>query len=183
MMKVFLAGVVGGVIVFAWGAFSHMVLPIGEMGGIQSLPNEEVLLEEFRNTLPEAGLYFFPGMIKSPSPEEREEWKAKYQSGPAGILVYQPIGGEPLSLRKLLNELLSDILAAVLAAFVVIMITASYMRRVMAVTLLGLFAWVSISVSYWNWYGFPGSFIAMEAMDQVVGWLLGGLAIAKIAKS
>ena len=32
MSRILIAGLVGGVIVFVWGAFSHMVLPIGEMG-------------------------------------------------------------------------------------------------------------------------------------------------------
>ncbi|HXU11392.1 MAG TPA: hypothetical protein VN898_05460 [Candidatus Binatia bacterium] len=57
---------------------------------------------------------------------------------------------------------------------------ARYWPRVLAVALLGVFAWLSLSVSYWNWYGFPASFILAEGIDQAVGWTLGGLAIARI---
>ena len=50
------------------------------------------------------------------------------------------------------------------------------------VMLLGLFAWLSISVSYWNWYQFSNEFTRAEAIDQIGGWLVGGLALAAIVK-
>jgi hypothetical protein len=57
---------------------------------------------------------------------------------------------------------------------------ASFGQRVALVTLLGVFAWLSISVSYWNWYHFPGAYIAGEAIDQVGGWLFGGIVLAAV---
>jgi hypothetical protein len=32
MQRTFLAALVGGIVVFVWGAVSHMALPLGEMG-------------------------------------------------------------------------------------------------------------------------------------------------------
>lgn len=72
--------------------------------------------------------------------------------------------------------------AAILAVFVISHVTAGFGRRALLVMLMGLFAWLSISVSYWNWYGYPSALIASEAIDQVGGWLLGGLAMAAIVK-
>ena len=80
----------------------------------------------------------------------------------------------------LVTEFLSNAAAAAVAAILLAMMVASYGKRVLAVTLLGVFGWLSLSVSYWNWYGFPTAFIAAEGIDQAVGWLLAGLAIAKI---
>ena len=97
------------------------------------------------------------------------------------MLIYRPQGGAlPLSGRQLFNEFLSNVLGAWVAALVVALMAASYWRRVGAIALFGLFAWLSISVSYWNWYGFPSDFILAEGVDQVAGWLLAGLAIARI---
>jgi hypothetical protein len=31
-MRVFVAGLLGGIVFFAWGAIAHMALPIGQMG-------------------------------------------------------------------------------------------------------------------------------------------------------
>jgi hypothetical protein len=50
--------------------------------------------------------------------------------------------------------------------------------RTLAVTLMGLFAWLTVSVPHWNWYRFPAAFTTGEGLDGVIGWLLGGLVIA-----
>ena len=69
------------------------MLPFGTMG-LGTLPNEETVLEVLRTSVPEPGLYFFPGMDPlDTSQEAQEAYAAKYGSGPAGLLVYRPIGG------------------------------------------------------------------------------------------
>lgn len=83
--------------------------------------------------------------------------------------------------RQLIWELVTDILGAMVAAIVLSYTVAPYLRRVVLVGALGLFGWLSISISYWIWYGFPASYILAEGIDQVVGWLLGGLVIARFA--
>ena len=60
--------------------------------------------------------------------------------------------------------------------------SSGLLGRVLSVAALGLFAWLSISVSQWSWYGFPTAFVRAEAIDQVLGWLCGGVAIAVIVK-
>jgi hypothetical protein len=182
-MKVLIAGILGGIVVFIWGAITHMVLPLGEMG-IQSLPHEDEIVGELKEGISESGLYFFPGMDKSRdlSPEEQKAWEAKYMAGPTGLLVYHPIGSKPLGAKQLLGELGADIAAALLAAYILSFIVASFTQRVLLVGLLGLIAWLCVSVSYWNWYGFPAPYILAEGIDQFVGWLLAGMPMAAIVK-
>ena len=47
MLKIVLAGLVGGLVVFAWSAFSHMVLPTRE-AGIRQIPNEDAVLSALK---------------------------------------------------------------------------------------------------------------------------------------
>jgi len=180
MKRILIAAITGGLIMFAWGAFSHMVLPLGG-AGLESLPNEDAILASLRS-IPEAGTYFFPGtdMGKDMTSEQQTAWEAKYRSGPVGLLVYRPAGGDVLSPRRLVNELASNILAAAVAAYLASLIAGPFGCRVLAMGLLGLIAWLSLSISYWNWYSFDITFICAEGVDQVAGWLLSGLAIAKI---
>ncbi len=182
MKRIILAAVVGGLIVFCWSALSHMALGLGE-AGLRSLPEDEALLGAMSRSIPEDGLYYFPGleMSRELSAEETAAWEARYRSGPTGLLLYHRVGGELFSPGLFITELLSTLLAAVVASLVASVASVSYARRVALVSLLGAFAWLSISVSYWNWYGFPSAFIAAEGVDQVIGWLLGGLVIAKLA--
>ena len=181
MKRVLLGGIFAGLAVFIFSAIDHMALPTGHMG-LKTLPQEDVVLGAMRTAIPEPGLYFFPGMdlSKRMTAQEQKAWDAKYLAGPTGLLVYSPGGAPPMQPRQLSTELCSDILAAIIAAFVVSLTQASFGRRVLVVTLLGLFAWLSVSVSYWTWYHFPPAYVVAEGIDQVGGWLCGGIVLAAV---
>ena len=180
MKRILLAGVLGGLAAFAWSAFSHMVLPLGE-AGVRALPAEREVLESLRGSIPEAGLYLFPAP-SDPSPEAQAQWMERQRTGPAGLLVYRPVGGEFNFPRYLGIELLTNILAAALAAFLLARLAGSLLQRALIVAALGLFAWLSISLSYWNWYAFPTPFVLAEGVDQVAGWFLAGLVMARVTR-
>jgi hypothetical protein len=185
MKKILGAGLVGGLVVFLWGFVSHMLLPVGQMG-LRSMPVNSPLLESMKVNLAEDGLYFFPGKEEGHKPTEAEEavWATKYRMGPTGLLLYHPDGRDPMSPAQLGVELVTDVAAAALLAYLLIAITGSSGAQVRLAKQLrigvaaGVFAWVSISVPHWNWYGFPCAFIAAELIDQVVGWTLAVLAIS-----
>jgi len=59
----------------------------------------------------------------------------------------------------------------------------SFWKRVGLATLIGLAAWLSINVSYWDWYRFPANFVASELLEQIVGWGLSGAAMAMILRN
>jgi hypothetical protein len=180
-IKRYVFGVLAGAMVmFAWGAFSHMVLLKGV--GFTPLPQEDTVLEKLKTSIREDGLYFFPGtdLRGKVTPEQQAVWEARYHAGPTGILVYHPTGGTPVSPEKLLSQLISHLLAAAIGAYVVSRMGTPYWQRVLAIGLLGVFGWLSISTIYWTWYGFPTSFFLAQGVDQGIGWALAGLAIAKI---
>lgn len=178
--RILTAAIVGCVIMFIWGAVSHMVLFIGS--GFTPLPNEDEIIKTMEKSVHKEGLYLFPGknFSQKSSPEQESAFNEKFQHGPVGILVYRPVGGNPLSPAKLLTQLASNFLAALIAAFIVSLLIASYWKRVFVITLLGALACVSVSVIYWNWYQFPNAFFFAQIADQVACFFLAGLAIAKI---
>jgi hypothetical protein len=136
-----------------------------------------------RSNITEDGLYFFPGMGHGEqSPEAMKAWEEKLRAGPIGILVIHPQGAAAFSPRQLIVELITDIFAAFLLALVLTRGAVTVLRGGWWGALLGLFAWLSISASYWNWYGFPSAFVAAEGIDQIVGWFLAGLVISVLMK-
>jgi len=183
MIRVVLAAILGGVLLFVWGFVSHMLLPFSK-NATQPLPNESALMSSMQTSIPERGMYFFPGidMSKSPTPEEQKAWEAKVASGPSGLLVYRPNGGTTIGARPLLSEFISNLLAAWVAALVLTSLRGTYGTRVMTVMAFGLVAWLSVCVSGWIWYGFTTPFLLADLVDQVGGWLLAGLGMAAVLK-
>ena len=182
-MRIILAGVAGGLILFIWGAISHMVLPLGEVG-IKAMPNEAQVTAAMKANINEPGLYFYPWLEDGHAATEAEQaaWTERYRSGPNGILVYHPTGGDPMPPSMLLTEVGSNILACLLAAFIISLTGLSFIGRMATAAVFGLVAWLSIDVSYWNWYGFPTDYIMAQAADQVIGWLLAGIGIAALIR-
>ena len=189
-VRILIAGLVGGIIVFVWGAVAHMATPLGEAGLSQmNGPAEESVLLSMKASIDRPGLYFFPGMPggelghgADTSAEQQAAWEAKVKAGPTGLLLYNPAGSQPMSPRQLGVEFACNIAAALLGAVLAANLAGGYLRRVMLVTLIGPVAWLSLEVSYWNWYGFPGAFVLAELAMETIGWLLSGLAIAAIAR-
>lgn len=185
MARLIIAGIIGGLAMFLWSFVSHTVLPLGEVG-IKMMPNESAVLSTMKQNINEPGFYFYPGMDKSKgdvSEAEQNAWAEKYKAGPRGILIYHPTGEDPMSVGQLLRELVSNILAALFAAVVISWLAVSFGRRIVAALLIGLVGWLSIDVSLWNWYGFPTGYMLAQGIDQAVGWLLAGIAIAFVIKS
>jgi hypothetical protein len=55
-MRVFVAGLLGGVVFFLWGAVAHMALPIGEHGHESRPPPKIPVLAALRDNLPGEGV-------------------------------------------------------------------------------------------------------------------------------
>ena len=188
--RILLGGVVGGIVMFLWGALSHMVLGLGETG-IKELPNEEAVIAAMRAATREPGFYFFPGREESPGMTKEQQqaamqkWEAKYREGPTGILIYHPQGEQPLSPKQLLRQVGFNIMSGLLAAFLLSKALGGlpgFGGRVLFVTLLGLFGSLIVNFPYWNWYRFPSNYTLAVLADQLISFCLAGLAIAPIVK-
>lgn len=181
MKKIVIGGVVGGLIVFVWGFVSHVVLPLGEIG-FDSLPNDQPVISALEGSVPESGLYFFPGFEdhRNATKEEQAAHAARVAEGPSGIVVYRAEGVEMMAPSYLVNEFVTSTVAALVAAWVLASLVGGYGKRVLVVAGLGLFAFASILLSYWNWYGFPTDYTLANGFGEIFGWLLAGLAMAKI---
>src|SRR5438552_14117182 len=74
-MKILLAGILGGVVMFIWTSIAHMALPLGE-AGLREIPNESAVLGAMQNNIGEqTGLYIFPapGVGKNSTLQEKNE--------------------------------------------------------------------------------------------------------------
>jgi hypothetical protein len=184
MKKSLLAAVFGAVIFFMWSAVVHMNPLTGPMGLSMLNEKEDAVMAMLNENVPQPGLYFFPGMDMSKhlTKEEEAAWTAKYKAGPAGLLLIEPKGLDPMMTSQLVISFISDLLCALLAAFILTSTVGSCGCRVAMVASLGLFSWLAISIQQWDWYNFPFAFVALDAINQMIGWTLAGLLMVKMIK-
>lgn len=176
--RIVIAGLVGGGAMFMWGMIAHVVLPLGRMG-VENVPQETMVMSALKFSIQDRGLYRFPGMAKDGDSDAADkEWQDKYRAGPRGVIVFDPTGETAMSAKLLGAELGSNILAALFLSIVLARTHGGPMAKAMFGAALGLFAWATIDLSYWNWFRFPATFIIAEGIDQCLNGLVSGLAIA-----
>lgn len=186
-MKILVAALVGGLFVFVWGAVAHIALPprlgIGELATASDLESESAILASLQKGLGGADVYLLPGVdYDSDDKAEVEAFEQRQARGPYAFVVYQPTGKAVNFPASIGIELASNVLAALIAASILAATSCAYATRVAIVFSLGVFAWLSLESSYWNWYRFPDGYVLFELIDQAGGWFFGGLMIAAMVK-
>jgi hypothetical protein len=181
-LRVVLAGVLSGVVLFVWLTIAHMATPLATVG-ISQLPTEKPVLEAMRENIPNPGFYFFPGMGVGfdASRAERQAampaYLAKYSAGPVGILIYHPVGGPMMTPGQLIAELLNNILQGLALAMILALLASHTVRAGAYVGFAaGICAATATNVSYWNWYGFPATYTAAAIVTEIIGYILMGIA-------
>ena len=179
-MRVLIAGVIGGIVMFLWGAVAHMALPLGEIG-IRQPANENVVLSTLHEGLgAEPGVYMLPSLApdKMSDPAAVKTYADKAKASPYAWVVYLPQGEDLTQMgRQLQRQWASDTLAALALAFLMGWAGLGFRRRLAIAGVAALFAWLSVLAPYWNWYRFPLDLSLSALVEQVVGWLLAGAAM------
>jgi hypothetical protein len=188
-MKILLAGVLGGIVMFVWTSIAHMALPLGE-AGINEIPNESAVLGAMQSSIGDkTGLYIFPGLgvSKNATREQKSEAMKQMQqriaANPSGILMYHP-PGRPFAFGKSLAvEFTIEVLQAILVIWLLAQTRiGSFAGRVGFVLIAGVLAAITTNVSYWNWYGFPGLYTASYILIEIVGFILVGVAAGLVLR-
>lgn len=188
--RVVIAGILGGLTMFVWLFVAHSFLPLGEMG-VQEIPNEAPVLSAMQAAIPLAGLYLFPGFGLGPNPSSAQRnaampaYMKKYEQSPHGILIYNPPSGPFNFARLLAREAALNLLEGLLVAWLLSWGAAgkAYSARAGFVVILGALAAITTNAEYWNWYNFPGNYVAGYMVTQIIGFTLVGLVVAAFVKS
>ncbi|MEW6510311.1 MAG: hypothetical protein AB1428_05065 [Bacteroidota bacterium] len=187
MKHIIVAGMVGGVILFLWGAIAWMVLPLHD-SALKTITNEEAVIAAMKSGMNAKAVYTFPAMPRpegTPAEQDaaREAWMKKYEAGPTGMVIFDPDGTSPMMPTQMVVGLINSILAAMIAAWLLSRSTAAgsgYIARVSFCGALGIFASLVTHTVNWNWMGYPLDYTTGLIADSVVGWVLAGLGIGKV---
>lgn len=181
-MRILIAGIIGGIVMFIWNSVAHMALPLGEMGFKVAADQDAAIAAVQATATAGEGIYMLPGMSPEQWSDEaaRTAFVDKYRSSPYAFVVHVPSGNPATAamVPNLAKQFVSDTLAAIVAAWVLALGAFGFGKRVAIAGSFAVFGWLIISVPYWNWYMFPASFTASTLITQLVGWLLAGAGMA-----
>ena len=190
MVRIIIAGVLGGIAMFIGGAFSHMFLEL-ESRAFQRLPDENATLQLASGQSLQPGIYDFPHgsennqkMTPAEQRVEDDRVNAAFRAGPAGFIIIAPIGEDMMGTKQLAGEFIADAIAATLAAFLAAHLSTftSFARRWLLIVLIAPIAWLSLTASFVLWYRFPLSFIQDGFFAALIEWTVAGAVIAAVVR-
>lgn len=188
--RILIAGIAGGIAMYIWTSIAHLALPLSTAGIQEITNNEPALLTQMHSNLGErSGMYLFPssGWKSGDSSEQKSSamkaYTAKLATNPSGLLIYHPPGAKALTPGQLITEFVTELIEAILAIFLLAQTQlARYWGRVGFVSVSGVLASLVTNISYWNWYGFPGSYTAGYITIQIIGFFVVGLVAAALLR-
>jgi hypothetical protein len=167
-----LAAVLGGFIVFAYMAVAWMVLP-HHTSTLNAFPDEPALKQTLSG-IKERGIYTIP------SPQAADS--STPVPGPHVFAAVNPAPnlsmGAPMGIG-LVNQIVCALIIVWLLGHTR---PLGYGARVCFASAIGLLIGLAGSVPNWNWWGFSTPYMLAEIADQLIGWTLAGLAMAKVVR-
>lgn len=173
--KFVLGGLVGGLIFFIWSAASWMFLP-WHMTTISTFKDEVVIKKAVTDNVSQSGVYFSPAMTHQNQAQTNQQMQPP-------IIFATVMLENPVSMNHMMGiGLLISIIGALFMTWIAAQaVGAGYFKRLFIVFMVALTACVTIYLPYWNWFGFPVNYTIVMFADQLIGWFIAGLVIAKAA--
>ena len=170
--EIALSGLLGGIVIFAWLIVSTTLLPLnGHLA--ESIPNDLEIHTLLEQRIDEPGIYFVPDHPK----EGEENVYPDYGNEPIFSIIY---GGRTPNtfMGQFVFELACFFIAPMIAAWLLSMasenVLAKYSRRVLFVTILGLF----IAVFGEALSDKPMNKILLSSVNSLMAWFLAAWVIA-----
>ncbi len=176
--KVIIGALLGGVVLFIWQFAVHMVLGVYDDAFVKlkdPAAVEAVLKENLTGS----------GMIVIPHPEQGET-DAKAKAEEKLTTSFSLHGAVNLAGRHGFGAMLGvqfavNVLASALLMFVLLAANPPTLGSRLALVLcFAVFAVLTELIPSWNWWGTSLTYIGRQIGEQIVGWALVGLALAKV---
>jgi len=174
MKKILIAGLIGGIIVYAWTTLSYTVLNLHDSAQA-FLPQEKqaaILQTLATEDVPE-GSYLLPRLPTESSMEEQQKFGEEMEGKPWARISYYKAWHLNMGMN-MIRGLLADIIMVMLACWMLVKINSrSFGVYFVASIFIGLIAFINNPYTGHIWY--PMHDISSLLLDAIVAWGLCGL--------
>ena len=176
--KVITGALLGGVVLLVWQAAVHMALG-GYDDAFVKLKDPAAVEAVLKENLEGSGMI----MIPLPEPGDSEAEAKAMEQLTTGLSLSGAVTldgrhgfGPALGIQFLVNVLASAVLMFVLLAAN----PPSLGSRLALVLCFAVFAVLTQLIPSWNWWGNSLDYVGRQVGEQIVGWALVGLVLAKV---
>ncbi len=178
--QLILGTVLGGIILFVWGAIAWMFIPWPGQP-LRAFTNEDAVTQAIVANAPKSGNYLLPNADqKGLTAEQKQKAMEKMAKGP---IVFAAVRLEPFNsmAKPLISQFLTQLLVALLGTILLTQTSGlSYQSRVVFLTTVGIIIFVGGHFDEATWWSFSNAYLFMQFGVIVIGWFLASLVMAKI---
>ncbi|MHC4077481.1 MAG: hypothetical protein ACYST0_03445 [Planctomycetota bacterium] len=189
MLKGSLAVLLGGLVLFAWGYVSWVVIGFLDPA-LHGSAHEAQIIDALGTNLEESGAYFLPRHPNTADMDDaardavENDWKAKLKQGPVAFLFFRKQGTDPDDLTIYVQGLVLSIVSCLLVVVLLAMVKRALpgvFSRIVFVMLVG----ATTTLPHWInlvWFHYPLDFTILLSLDTLIGWFLASLVIAQLVR-
>jgi hypothetical protein len=174
MKKWIVGSLVGGLIVFIWGASSWMFLGIHD-GEMKYTPAQDQIMAVLQSNLQEDGSYYIPGARPDLSQKEKQELMKSMGGKPWAWIHFGKSKNTDMVGSMVRGFILDIILVVLLISILVRGGLPRYWAIVSGAIAVGLFSFLWGPYNYYNWFSLSWTSIQGQLIDAVAAWGLCGL--------
>jgi len=178
MRNLLVGSLLAAVAIFIFGAVYWSSPVMG--AGAREVADDAAAQAILRETFPETGIYWVPGLSLAARDEER--YNALHEAGPAAMIniIQQP--GPPMAPSTFLAGFLHEWVVCFLIGLLLLRVAPAlptYGSRVGFVTMAGFVMAVFVDLGAVIWWRLPLALELADGVYNVVAWLLAGLVMAR----
>lgn len=174
MKKIFIASLVGAIIMFVWSFLAWMLLPI-HANTYMYTPAQDAIMKVLSESNLESGVY---GMPSAPTTEEAMK-VMEANKGKPGAAIYYLKEDPGMGASQMVWGFIFDFIMVFAACTLLVNnMAGSFFSRWWMVMMFAVIIIFGIHLMQWNWMGHTWSYTRDFLLDTALGWGICGLWLA-----
>jgi hypothetical protein len=171
MKKIFIASLVGAIIMFVWSFLAWMVTPIHE-NTYKYTPAQDAIMKVLAENNLETGVYGMPSAAT-----KKEAMKImESNKGKPGVAIHYIKEDPGMGGSQMVWGFIFDFIMVFAACTLLINnMSGSFFSRWWMVMMFAVVVIFGVYMMQWNWMGYTWNYTRDFVLDCVIGWALNGL--------
>ncbi len=174
--RIIVSIILGTFLLFIWNALSWMVLPF-HSNSLSNIPDSAIDMSHLQNTLLKDGVYHYPGLPDTSSPESLDKIESKLKAGPRiTLMVYKKGSTNFFEPSQFLWSGVINLLTVITLLFTLIKTKHHQLKPILIFCMLIALLLILINdFGQMNWHLFPLDYTLANVVDRLVSFGLLGL--------